>query len=162
MIDDLKIRQICPSDNQIIANIIRSALIEFGGNKPGTAFYDYDTDHMFEAYQKPGQIYLVAELENRLVGGSGIKQLANGNQDTCELQKLYINAKARGLGIGKQLLEQCLEFAKKTSYNQCYLETFPNMHAAINLYKKYGFYELKAPIGNTGHCGCDVWMLKYL
>jgi putative acetyltransferase len=36
------------------------------------------------------------------------------------------------------------------------------MHAAINLYKKYGFYELKAPIGNTGHCGCDVWMLKDL
>ncbi len=156
------IRPVLSSDNEQIANIIRTVLIEFGGNKPGTAYYDYDTDHIYEAYQKPGQVYYVAEQNGRLIGGCGIKPLESSNSEICELQKLYIYSNARGLGIGKLMLEKCLEFACDNFYKKCYLETFPNMQAAISLYQKYGFYKLDRPMGNTGHCGCDVWMIKDL
>lgn len=156
------IRNIESSDNEIIARVIRETLTEFGGNRQGTAYYDYDTDHMFEAYQAERDIYFVALVDGRPLGGSGIKQLAGGGDDFCELQKLYLNSSARGLGIGKQLVEKCLEFARKAGYKKCYLETFPNMHAAISLYKKKGFYLLEAPVGDTGHGGCDVWIMKEL
>jgi putative acetyltransferase len=156
------LREVLLSDNEKLANIIRTVLIEFGGNKPGTAYFDYDTDHMFEAYQKSGQVYYVAELSGKLVGGCGIKQLNNGNTDFCELQKLYLLTDSRGRGIGKLLLEKCLQFAKRAFYKKCYLETFPNMDAAIHLYLTCGFEKLSSPIGNTGHCGCDVWMIKNL
>jgi len=162
MAQNYNLRKTLPSDNEQIANIIRTVLIEFGGNKPGTAFSDYDTDHIFEAYQKQGQIYYVVELDGKLIGGCGIKQLESDNIEICELQKLYILSSARGLGIGKLLVEKCLDFAKENAYKKCYLETFPNMHAAISLYQKYGFRLLDAPTGNTGHCGCDVWMMKDL
>lgn len=156
------IRKIEITDNESIANVIRIVLTEFGGNRPGTAYYDYDTDHMFEAYQGEREIYFVAIANGELIGGSGIKQLAGEDQYICELQKLYLNSSARGLGIGKQLVEKCIEFARNTGYKKCYLETFPNMQAAISLYKKLGFYNLDAPIGDTGHGGCDVWLLKNL
>ncbi|MCF6239813.1 MAG: GNAT family N-acetyltransferase [Bacteroidales bacterium] len=156
------IRKIKPEDNALLAKIIREVLTEFGGNRPGTAYYDYDTDHMYEAYQGEGEIYYVVELDGKLVGGSGIKQLAGEDKSICELQKLYILETTRGLGIGKALVEKCIGFAQKAGYQKCYLETFPNMTAAINLYKKFDFKNLDAPLGNTGHGGCDVWLMRDL
>jgi putative acetyltransferase len=161
MSSNISLRKIQISDNEQIAKIIREVLTEFGGNKPGTAYYDYDTDHMFEAYQKEGQIYYIVELNGTLAGGCGIKQLY-GDEEICELQKLYLLSKSRGQNIGKLLLEKSLEFAEKSNYTKCYLETFPNMLAAIHLYQKYGFDILDSPLGNTGHNGCDVWMIKNL
>ena len=160
--EKLKIREISPGDNVSIAKIIRSSLLEFGGDKPGTAYHDYDTDHMFEAFQAPRQKYFIAEYEGKIVGGSGIKELKNSSENICELQKLYLDKAFRGLGIGQKLLEICLGFAINASYQTCYLETFPTMKAAIELYKKYGFSFITSPLGNTGHCGCDVWMTKDL
>ncbi len=161
-VQNFEIRKIKESDNKALAIIIRNVLTEFGGNRLGTAYFDYDTDFMFEAYQHENEIYFVAEINGELVGGSGIKLLAGNSGEICELQKLYINSNIRGLGIGKVLVEKCLEFARHTSYKKCYLETFPNMDAAISLYKKFGFLHLDKPIGDTGHCGCDVWMMKNL
>jgi putative acetyltransferase len=117
---------------------------------------------MFEAYQADNEVYFVVLVDEKVVGGCGIKALKGNNPEICELQKLYILAETRGLGIGKILVEKCLEFATQSGYKRCYLETFPSMLAAINLYVKFGFARLKAPMGETGHCGCDVWMAKDL
>ena len=160
--NDIVIRKIKPEDNKKIAEIIREVLTEFGGNRPNTAYSDYDTDHMFEAYQGKNEIYFVVEVDGVLVGGSGIKLLIGNDGEICELQKLYVNSKIRGLGIGKRLVKKCLEFATDAGYKKCYLETFPNMAAAISLYKKFGFNHLDKPIGDTGHGGCDVWLIKEL
>jgi putative acetyltransferase len=156
------IRKIKKTDNKALAAIIRTVLTEFGGNRPGTAYYDYDTEHMFEAYQGKKEAYYVVELNGKVVGGSGIKQLSGKDKSICELQKLYILEETRGLGIGKALVDECIKFAKNAGYKKCYLETFPNMTAAINLYKKFDFKNLDAPLGNTGHGGCDVWLMRIL
>ena len=160
--NEIVIRKIKPEDNKRLAEIIREVLTEFGGNRPGTAYSDYDTEHMFEAYQGDKEIYFVAEVDGKLVGGSGIKLLAGNKNNVCELQKLYINSNIRGLGIRKSLVQKCLDFAQESAYDKCYLETFPNMDAAISLYKKFGFKNLDEPLGDTGHGGCDIWLMKDL
>jgi putative acetyltransferase len=38
----------------------------------------------------------------------------------------------------------------------------PYMEAAQKLYVKSGFEYLDAPMGDTGHCSCPVWMIKQL
>ena len=162
MINKIIYRRIEVKDNAKLAEIIRKVLTEFGGNREGTAYYDYDTDHMFEAYQAEKEVYYVAELNGKLVGGCGIKHLEGADESICELQKLYILEETRGLGIGERLTNKSLDFATKAGYKKCYLETFPNMHAAISLYKKLDFKNLSAPMGNTGHGGCDVWLIKDL
>lgn len=156
------LREIQIGDNPFIAKVIREVLTEYGGNRPGTAYFDYDTDHMFEAYSSKGQVYFVAEYKARIVGGSGVKRLKGAGTEFCELQKLYLIPEVRGLGIGKRLTQKCLDFAAANGYQKCYLETFPNMLAAISLYEKLGFKRLGSPIGDTGHGGCDIWMLKDL
>lgn len=158
----IEIRLIRHKDNNSIATIIQTTLMEFDGNKSGTAFHDKSTTDMYAAYQGEKEVYFVALLNDELIGGCGIKKLDAGNPETCELQKMYILPKARGMKIGKILLDKCIDFARKSDYKQCYLETFPHMYAAIELYKRNNFCTLYKTLGNTGHTACDVWMLKDL
>ena len=162
MEDVITIRPIEPQDNQSLAEIIRAALTEFGANKPGTVFFDPTTDALFELFRTPKSFYYVALRNNIVVGGCGIFPTANLPDGTCELVKLYVHKSARGTGTGKKLMEQSLEWAKKNGYSQVYLESMPELSKAVSIYEKQGFTKLGNPLGNSGHDGCDIWMLKTL
>lgn len=156
------IRKIKQEDNQAIAQLIRSVFDEMEIPKVGTAYEDPYLDLMFEEYSKPKSVYFVVENEGEIVGCAGIAPLENEDPAICELQKMYFMPKTRGLGIGSELMGKCLEQARNFGFEKCYIETMPFMHAAQKLYKKSGFEYLNAPLGNTGHNSCPVWMLKVL
>ena len=159
-VDNVIIREIHPADNPSLAIIVRSTLAEFGANKPGTVYYDPTTDHLFELFQKENSIYYVALINNDIVGGAGIFPSAGLEKDTCELVKMYLLPPARGIGLGKHLIDRCIQFAKDAGYKHVYLETMPELKTAVGVYEKFGFRYLDGPRGNTGHFGCDVWMMK--
>jgi len=154
------IREIQKTDNQQIASVIREVFIDDGYPKTGTAFADKQLDSMFETYDKPRAVYFVVEIDGKIVGGAGISQLDNTEENVCELQKMYFLKEIRGKGIGSRMIQKCLEKAKEFGYDECYLETLPEMLAAQHLYKKEGFEYLCEPMGNTGHTTCPVWMIK--
>ncbi len=156
------IREIQKEDNEQVAAVIRQVLIELNVPKVGTAYADPQLDSMFEAYQNFKSVYYVIESNYKIIGGAGIMQLENSDSTICELQKMYFLPEARGLGLGSQLMEKCLNSASSYGYEKCYLETMPYMEAAQKLYKKVGFDYICAPLGNTGHTSCPVWMLKDL
>ncbi|WP_337967064.1 GNAT family N-acetyltransferase [uncultured Flavobacterium sp.] len=156
------IRLIKKEDNQAVAKLIRSVFDEMEIPKVGTAYEDPYLDLMFEEYNKPKSAYFVVENEGEIVGCAGIAALENGDPKISELQKMYFLPETRGLGIGSKMMETCLDEARKFGFEKCYIETMPFMHAAQKLYKKSGFEYLDAPLGNTGHSSCPVWMLKVL
>jgi len=156
------IREIQKEDNEQVAAVIRQVLIELNVPKVGTAYADPQLDSMFEAYANFKSVYYVIENNDKIIGGAGIMQLENSDSTICELQKMYFLPLARSLGLGSQLMEKCLNSASSFGYEKCYLETMPYMEAAQKLYKKVGFDYICAPLGNTGHTSCPVWMLKDL
>ena len=156
------IREIKKEDNQQIAVVIREVFIVDNFPKSGTAFADTQLDFMFEAYDKMRATYFVVENEGKIIGGAGVSQLENSKENICELQKMYFLHEVRGKGIGLQMIQKCLEKATEMGYEKCYLETLPEMLTAQHLYKKAGFEYLCAPMGNTGHTTCPVWMIKNL
>ncbi|CAN5639876.1 GNAT family N-acetyltransferase [soil metagenome] len=157
---NVKIREIAKEDNPVIAEIIRNALTEFGVNKPGTVFTDPSTDHLFELYQQSGSTYFIAEVDGDLAGGAGIGPIGNPEEKIVELQKMYLRKEHRNKGIARMLMDHCLSAAKNFGYTNCYLETMPELKNAIGLYEHFGFQRLKAPVGNSGHFSCDIWMMK--
>ncbi len=160
-LEGITIRKIEPSDNQTIATIIRSALKEFGADKPGTVYYDESTDHLFELFdQEKMGFYYVVVLHNQVLGGAGIYPTEGLPQGVCELVKMYLLKNARGLGLGKMLIEKCIETAVELGYTKMYLETLPELKNAVHLYEEMGFERLKNPLGNSGHTSCDIWMLR--
>jgi putative acetyltransferase len=157
-----QIRPIQEADNQAVAKVIRTVLIEHNVPKVGTAYADASLDCMFETYSVNRSRYFVVEHNNQIIGGAGISQLANESETICELQKMYFLPEARGLGLGMQMMQCCLNEARSFGYEQCYLETMPYMNDAQKLYKKFDFEYIDAPMGCTGHTSCPVWMLKDL
>jgi putative acetyltransferase len=75
---------------------------------------------------------------------------------------MYLLPLARGMGIGATLMSKCMSKAKELGFVSMYIETLPELKKAISVYEKFGFEYLENPLGDTGHFGCSVWMLKTL
>jgi putative acetyltransferase len=158
--NNIDIRNIRKEDNAALAKIVKDTMAEFGVNRPNTVYYDPTTNALFELFQKERAIYNVAEINNEIVGGAGIYPTDNLPEDVCELVKMYLVPKARGLGLGRILIEKCLQQAKDLGYKKIYLESMPELKQALKVYAKFGFEYLKGPMGNSGHTGCELWMIK--
>ena len=156
------IREIRLNDNTEVAVVIRKVLIDLGVPKIGTAYADVALDHMYENYDVAKATCFVIEDQGRIIGCAGIAQLEGHEGKVCELQKMYFLEEARRRGLGSNMISKCLDRAKEYGYELCYLETMPYMKEAQKLYKKNGFEYIDAPMGNTGHFSCPVWMLKQL
>lgn len=155
----MRIREIQKKDNPEVARVIRSVLVEFGVPKVGTAYADKSLDEMFEYYHRDNATYFVLEDQGKIIGCAGIAQLENYEGAVCELQKMYFLEEARGKGYGAQMMEVCLNEARKKGFKQCYLETMPQMESAQKLYVKTGFRYRQGPMGDTGHYSCPVHMI---
>ncbi len=160
--DQIVIREIEKRDDEQIAQVIRAVLIEMGVPKVGTAYADKSLDSMTANYTIERAAYFVIENHGEIIGGAGIAPLDNFDGNICELQKMYFLPKARGKGLGTQIMSVCLKKAKSFRFEKCYLETLPYMIDATKLYAKSGFDNLNGPLGDTGHYSCNVWMIKSL
>jgi putative acetyltransferase len=158
----LQIRPIGPGDDAAMAAIIRTVMPEFGAGGAGFAIHDPEVDWLSRAYARPRCAYFVVEGDGVVLGGAGVAPLEGGSQDICELRKMYFLPQARGLGAGTAMIQTCLQAARGFGFAQCYLETLDGMEAAMRLYQKTGFRRLEAPLGATGHGGCDRWYLLTL
>ena len=158
--DTITIRNIEPADNAAIALIIRDTLMEFGAARPGTVYYDEDTDRLSQVFKVERAGYFIAERSGQILGGAGIYPTEGLGAYTCELVKMYLIPSARCSGIGRMLMQRCIAFARENGYKQIYLETMPELTLAISLYEKTGFNKLSAPMGQSGHFGCGIWMAK--
>lgn len=158
----LKIREIQQQDNQQVKKVIQNVLVEMGVPKVGTAYEDKALDDMTAEYMAERKTYFVIEKNNQIIGCCGIGPLPGFEEKICELQKMYFLPEARGRGLGAQMMDTCLKYAKSQGYKKCYIETLPYMKDACKLYKKTGFEELEKPLGNTGHYNCTVWLIKDL
>jgi len=158
----IEYRKIQLSDNAELANIIRTVLTQQGNNVDGTVFTDSATDRMYDGYQKDNSVYYVVLVNDILMGGCGVAQLNGELESCCELQRLFILKEARSNGIGQQLMDKCIQFARQLNYKLMYLETFPNMKEAIGLYEKNGFTLVEKAMGKTGHFYCTTRMTKVI
>ncbi len=155
-------RNIERRDNTELAELIRSVFREFGVDRPGTVYFDPTTDDLYTLFKKPGSIYWIAEDDGKIIGGCGIFPTQNLPKGCAELVKFYLDATYRKKGIGRRLMEMSLESAKEMEYKQIYLESLPELGKAISLYKKQGFRFIDHKMGDEGHFGCTIWMLKDL
>jgi putative acetyltransferase len=151
----LALRPIRPEDDPAVAAIIRTVMPEFGAVGEGFAIRDPEVDFISRAYSGPRARYFVLERDGRVVGGGGVGPLAGADEGVCELRKMYFLSEARGGGMGEALVRKCIEVAREMAYRTMYLETLTGMDAAQRLYVRLGFERLTAPMGATGHHGCN-------
>jgi len=78
----------------------------------------------------------VAEKDGERVGAVFV---AKESDEIAKLRLLHVEAEARGLGIGKRLVEECVRFARQAGYQKMTLWTQSILHAARHIYQQAGF-----------------------
>lgn len=101
---------------------------------------DITAEEISKIYSEPkGKIYL-AIVENEPAGCMAFHQMEN--KSNCEIKRLFVRPKFRGLSIGKILMQKAIEDAKNLGYKEIYLDTLSTLKSACRLYEKLGFEQI--------------------
>jgi putative acetyltransferase len=132
----LTIRAATNDDRKRVVELVFAVLGEYG-LEPDPETTDADLQDLDANYLQRGGLFEVIEDEQgNLIGSFGLYPLS---ETTCELRKMYFIPRARGLGLGKYVLERAIAQARALGFKQIVLETSSKLIAANHLYNKFGF-----------------------
>ncbi len=84
----------------------------------------------------PSSIFYLIERGGAVIGMGGIRRVRDG---VCEMKRVYLRDAAKGLGLGRALVERLMADAAGFGYRQMLLDTAPTLTTAIALYQRLGF-----------------------
>jgi len=93
--------------------------------------------------------------------GVGSVFLVAGEGTAAKLRLLYVDPVCRGQGVGRRLVRECIDFARKCGYTKITLWTQSNLAAARGIYNSEGFQLVKS----EPHCSFgkdligEIWEL---
>ncbi|MCA1625824.1 MAG: GNAT family N-acetyltransferase [Acidobacteria bacterium] len=159
---NLSIRQADVSDKNIICALGVTTFCE--------AYFEQDessdlANYVLESFS-PAQIeaelndtdstFFIAELNGKAVGYAKLRENSTvdclKNKNAVELHRIYILERAKGKGVGGELMNRCLETARAKGYETIWLGVWEENPAARKFYEKLGFVkvgELQFPYGKT-------------
>lgn len=105
----------------------------------------------------PGGRIFMAEANGVAIGCCALMAMDDGGY---EVAKMTVSPAARGLGLGRRLLEACEAAARAAGAPRLYLETSSTLKPAGALYRSFGFVDL--PPRPSPYARADVWMEKRL
>lgn len=158
----IRIREVELQDNLSLAKMIRAVFDEHDAPTEGTVYTDPTTDALYELFQVGKSVLWVAEKAGQILGCCGIYPTPGLPNGCAELVKFYLPQHSRGIGIGKELMEISIASAEAFGFSEIYIESMPIYAKAVRIYEQQGFSKLSKPLGESGHTGCTIWMLKKL
>ena len=99
----------------------------------------------------PGALLIARGTDGEPLGCVALRPLDDAGR--CEMKRLYVSPQARGLRLGKALVDAVVTEAARIGYREMRLDTLPTMGEAIALYRKAGFQPIdpyyETPVAST-------------
>lgn len=131
---DVTLRPWRPADQEATRALILQGLGDhFGVIRPE---FNPDLDDIQAAYLVRGAQFVVAEHAGRLVGTGAL--VAEG-EGTGRIVRVSVDRARRRQGIGHQIVAHLIDAARAAGYHTLLVETNDDWHAAIALYRAFGF-----------------------
>ena len=104
------------------------------------ALYPAESNHMVPADVLATQraIFLAARRDGELLGSIALLMIAPGH---AEMKRMFVRAEARGLGLGRRLLNTLEQTARDRGITRISLETGFKQSEAISLYRACGYQD---------------------
>lgn len=119
--------------------------------------YDAEVRHLEDKYGLPSGRLYIAWVDEQAVGCIGLRRL---DATRCEMKRLYVRPGFRGHHLARRLVETILDDARAIGYREMLLDTLPFLENAIELYRRFGFYETGAyndsPMDTTIYMKLDL------
>lgn len=141
-------------------HIIQQCVLEIGYTHSPYVTDAENEREIYAHYDNPNsRMYVLEDAEGHIAGGGGFAPL-EGMAHLCEIMQVYFAPRVRGHGLGKTLVKRLMDEASDCGYDGFYMETVPEMQAAIGLYESLGFKRLPKRLGTGGHGCCSVFMQR--
>ena len=138
-----RLREATADDAGAIRAVVVAVMGEYGlsSDLEGN---DADLRDFVAAYrERGGSFRVVTSIEGDIVGCGGLYPI---DEQQAEIRRMYLLPQARGLGIGRELLEELISLAKERRFERVVLETASVLKEAISLYRHRGF----VPVAHRG------------
>jgi len=142
-------------------------------HRHGTLYWqEYGYDERFEAlvariaadfvknFDPKRERCWIAEKDGENVG---CVMLVKKSKTVAKLRLLLVEASARGMGIGKRLVNECVNFARRSGYKKVMLWTQSELHSARRIYQGAGFHLVAKQTHNSWSrekLVAETWALK--
>ena len=93
-------------------------------------------------YAKGGGTVLFALQDDQPLGVVAVKNLGSGVYEFC---KLVVLERARGLGVGRELVKACIRFASDAGGRLLMLQSLRRLEVALRMYERMGFVPMAPP-----------------
>ena len=134
--EEIEIRGFIPNDQDRAESLILDGLAEHFNVIDPTL--NPDLNNIEESYLRQGSLFLVAELDDDLVGTGA---LVAETEDTGRILRVSVASSHRRIGIGRLLTKHLIKAASRFHFSQIVVETNDDGHDAIYLYQQCGFIE---------------------
>lgn len=105
----------------------------------GIGFEAYVMESLVEFYRQYDTVkdkVWVVEDQGTIVG---FLSLMHRPENQAQLRYFILDKKYRGLGLGRKLIQEWMDFYKQMGYSGAYLYTTSGLDSAVHLYEKLGF-----------------------
>lgn len=132
----IKIRPFSPDDQERAKSLILDGLAEHFNTVDLTL--NPDLNNIEESYLRQGSLFLVAELDQDLVGTGA---LIAETRDSGRIVRVSVAESHRRLGIGRLITNNLITAAQSFHFSEILVETNDDWFGAIRLYQQCGFTE---------------------
>ncbi len=114
---------------------------EYGFDERFEAFVARIAAKLLEEFDSRWERGWIAEMDGEPVGSAFV---VKAGKKEAKLRLLLIEPRARGLGLGKRLVAECIAFARRRGYRRLVLWTQSNLLAARHIYEAAGFRRVRS------------------
>ena len=147
MIQDLIIQEAKPQDLPEVEALVKLAYEEFQEYFPETAWSAWMDNISKVVHSETGIIFMAVESGKirgvvKFYPDADSSKLGHWPPGAAAMRILAVHPKYRGQGLGRRLVQECLDRARSLKIPKIYLYTGSFMKAARRLYERFGFQRI--------------------